>query len=395
MPALNYLKIVEIILTILYALFFIFLIYKIKFFHIEGFSKKAVVCVFLLKIMAGVFMYLIYTYYYTDRATADIFRYFDDSKVMYDTLWKKPFDFFRMIFSISNDSPYFDHYYSMMHNWYRVYESNIYNDSHTIIRINALMRVFSFGYFNVHTVFMCFLSLSGLVALYRFFVPYMKDKKRLLFFSVFLIPSVVFWGSGVLKEAILLFGMGTMLYTLSNLLERKSYIKNLFWLIISMLLLMYTKYYIFIIIVPLAIGYIWCKLTSEKYFYLKYSVVLLITIIAGLNIHLLFPDFNMLQILALKQNDFVGLAREMQSGSLINDDLLKPTLTDIFIHTPMAFYNTLVRPYIFEARSVIIIFAALENIFILFVLVVCIIFASGKIPYRSVFCFSVLFFVAA
>jgi len=82
-----------------------------------------------------------------------------------------------MLLGIGNDSPYFDAYYKEMNNWYRVFESNIYNDSHTIIRFNAAMRLFSFGYFNVHTVFMCFLSFTGLVALYRFFVRYFENKK--------------------------------------------------------------------------------------------------------------------------------------------------------------------------------------------------------------------------
>ncbi len=370
------------------------LIYKIKFFHIEGFPVKAIVTVFLLKILAGVAMYFIYTYYYTDRSTADIFKYFDDSKVMYDALWNKPSDFFKMIFSIQNDTPYFDYYYHQMNHWTRVYESNIYNDSHTIIRINAVMRIFSFGYFNVHTVFMCFLSLTGLTALYRFFAPYMKGKKRLLFLAVFLIPSVVFWGSGVLKEAILLFAMGIMLYSVSKLLNKKHVFHNFLWLLISLVLLMYTKYYIFIIIIPITIGYVWCRLTSEKYLYLKYTAVLLLFIVAGLNIHYIFPGFDMLKILAMKQNDFVGLAKAMNSGSLISDNLLQPTLSDVIVHIPVALYNSLVRPFIFEADSLVVLFAALENILILFLFIVCLVFASKKIRYKSEFLFCFLFFAA-
>ena len=215
----------EIFLPILYTLLFILLIYKLRFFAIEGFSKRSLIIVFLLKIAAGVFMYMIYTYYYTDRNTADIFKYFDDSKVMYDALWKHPLDSVKMLTGIGNDSPYFDVYYKQMNNWYRVFESNIYNDSHTIIRFNAFIRLFSFGYFNVHTVFMCFLSFTGLVALYKFFVVYMRDKKKELFFAVFLIPSVLFWGSGVLKEAILLFGMGVMLFNLGAMLSGSLKIK--------------------------------------------------------------------------------------------------------------------------------------------------------------------------
>lgn len=384
----------EIILTILYTLLFVFLILKIRFYHIEGIAVKAVVIVFLLKVLAGITMYFIYTYYYTDRVTADIFKYFDDSKVMFDALWNKPTDFFKMIFSIQNNTPYFDSYYHQMHNWYRVYESNIYNDSHTIIRINALMRVFSFGYFNVHTVFMCFLSLTGLIALYRFMVPFMTGKLKLLFIAVFLIPSVLFWGSGVLKEAILLFAMGMMLYTTGELLNKKQYVMNVFWLALSLLLLLYIKYYIFITIIPLTIGLIWCRLTSEKRFYLKYGLILVICIIIGFNIHHIFPDFNMMKILAMKQNDFVGLALSMKSGSLITDRLLQPTFTDIIFHVPISFFSTLVMPHIFESDSVIMILAALENIVVILIMIICLLFASKEIKHKSVFTFCLLFFIS-
>jgi len=103
---------------------------------------------------------------------------------------------------------------------------------------------------------------------------------------------------------------------------------------------------------------------------------------------------NMLQILAMKQNDFVGLAQATQSGSLISEDLLKPTVPDILVHTPGAFYNTLVRPYIFEANSLIILLAAIENLFIFVMIIICLIFSSRKISHKSVFIFCLLFFTA-
>ncbi|MBK6543548.1 MAG: hypothetical protein IPG10_20255 [Flavobacteriales bacterium] len=63
-----------------------------------------------------------------------------------------------------------------MNNWYRQYESNMYNDAHTTIRLNAFLRLFSFGHIHVHTVFACFLSTIGLVALYKAFVVRLKGQ---------------------------------------------------------------------------------------------------------------------------------------------------------------------------------------------------------------------------
>ena len=133
----------EVLLVAAYASFFLFLISRMKFFECEGISRKTIQCVFILKIFFGFCLYLIYTYYYTDRSTADIYKYFDDSKVLFDALFIHPKDYFQMLFGIDNDAPYFDVYYNQMNHWYREYDSNLYNDSHTIIRFNAAVRLLS------------------------------------------------------------------------------------------------------------------------------------------------------------------------------------------------------------------------------------------------------------
>src|SRR5271157_4721013 len=119
----------EYLLTLLYTLVFIVILRKVPFFRAEGLSKKTISLIFIIKILAGISMSLIYTYYYTDRRAADIFKYFDDSKVMYEALYRRPLDFLSMLTGIRNNNPYFDvHYYDVMNNWSRVYESNLYNE---------------------------------------------------------------------------------------------------------------------------------------------------------------------------------------------------------------------------------------------------------------------------
>ncbi|MCC6836969.1 MAG: hypothetical protein IT234_00405, partial [Bacteroidia bacterium] len=214
----------EIILSLAYTTFFVFLIQKIRFFELSGISKKWVTGAFLLKVIAGFAVWAIYTFYYTDRATSDIYKYFDDSKVIFDALKSNPSHYLAMLTGIGNDGADFNQYYYQMNFWARAHDTNVLNDSHTIIRFNALVRLFSMGYFNVHTVFMCFLSFIGLVAIYKTFSEFLIDKKKELFFVVFLLPSVLFWGSGVLKEGILFFALGVMIYNFNRLFELKAFI---------------------------------------------------------------------------------------------------------------------------------------------------------------------------
>jgi hypothetical protein len=368
----------EYLLTLLYTLVFIVILWKMPFFRAEGLSKKTISVIFIIKILAGIAMSLIYTYYYTDRRTADIFKYFDDSKVMYDALYHKPLDFLRMMTGIGNNSSYFnEHYYKLMNNWYRVYESNIYNESHTIIRFNALLRIFSFGYYNVHTVFICFLSLSGLTALYKIAIRYILNKSKELIFGIFLLPSVIFWGSGVMKEGLLFFGLGILIYHFLKILERFN-LKSTIWIIFSMALIYFTKFYVLAILIPVLIAYMWVSKTNNKYILVKYLTVFVLYIIAGLQIHHIIPEFDTLEILVLKQRDFIGLARSLNSGSLINIPILTPDLWSFIRNAPQAFFITMFRPFITEANSILILMAALENFIILIVLILAIVFFNWR-----------------
>jgi hypothetical protein len=298
----------EILLTILYSAVFIYIIYRASFFRATGLSFKLISGIFLLKVLAGVSLSLIYSYYYTDRQTADIFKYFDDSKYMFEALSTNPGDYFQMLFGIGNDTEHFNQYYVEMNNWFRVYESNIYNDSHTIIRFNALLRIFSFGYYNVHTVFMCFISLVGLMAIYKAFTPFVERNKKLLVLAVFFIPSIMLWGSGVLKEGLLIFGLGMLIYSFFKCVEGKVSVVRIAIILLAIFLLFYVKFYVLMALIPVLAAYWWTAKTGNKLSWVKYGSTILLCAIMGLNLHHIMPKYHLLNMLAHKQKDFINLA---------------------------------------------------------------------------------------
>ena len=180
--------------------------------RVPGISGHGLVALFGMKLLAGAALWAVYTHVYPDRHTADIFKYFDDSAVMHAALWERPLDFVRMLTGVGNDSPYFtERYYLVMNNWVRQYENNVYNDSHTMIRLNAVLRILSAGHYAVHTVFACAFSMVGLVALHRALDPWAQSLERGLAGAVFLWPSVLFWPSAPLKESLLMLGLGLFL----------------------------------------------------------------------------------------------------------------------------------------------------------------------------------------
>lgn len=304
-------SLLEIALSAGYTALFVFLIARLSFFRELGVSIRWVQLAFVFKVMSGVLLYLIYTRYYSDRSTADIFKYFDDSSVMFNAAFDKPLDFIRMMTGIGNDSAYFNKtYYSVMNHWNRPYGAAMSNDTHSIIRFNALARFFSLGYYNVHSVILNFLSLIGLSGIFLFLKRLVPSHKRILFLVVFFLPGVLFWGSGVLKEGLLFFGLGTLLYSFTRFISEDGRLrKGGYWwggvLMIAMFFLTTVKPYALLAIFP---GIFALRINQLMG---KGSWKTVLAVYAG-GVVLVFAGqmvgVNVLQKLVEKQTDFVALA---------------------------------------------------------------------------------------
>jgi len=85
------------------------------------------------------------------------------------------------------------------------------------------------------------------------------------------------------------------------------------------------------------------------------------------------------------------------SGSRIGIGKLDTTVQSLLAHSPAAFWNTLARPYPWEAGSLLLALPAIENVFILALLLASVIFSSrGKCDKRLFYpglCFVVLLFI--
>lgn len=276
-----------------------------------GIPRWAFVLAFSVKIGSGFFLTYIYSSHYTDRSTADIFKYYDDAKIMHKALSEKPADYFSMLSGVGNDNLYYDTtYYAKMNHWYKRNDFGNYNDNHTIIRLNALIMPLSFGSFHVHTVFMCFISFLGLFALYKFFLSLFKTKAFLIYLVVFFIPSVVFWGSGVLKEGLLLFSVGLLLLSFYELfiIKRISFKYGLLFFVSMFLLLINKNYLLLVLIPPLLAYYIALRFDIKRVFlfFALFHAMLFVLFYVGIKVGL---DKKPIALIVQKQKDFINLSK--------------------------------------------------------------------------------------
>ena len=267
---------------------------------------------FLLKLLFGLALWYIYVHHYKNRLTSDIFKYYDDGTILYNTIHHSFGNFIKMLTGIGDSSPEIQSIYNGMNSWANSYQSAFYNNSHFIIRLNALFLFFSQGHYGVHVIFMCFISLVGLVYLYKAFYPYLSDRHWGLFAAIFLFPSVLLWGSGILKEGIIFLGMGMSIYYLEKLLNKEgNAFKNIILIGLGLLLIFEAKAYVLLCLLPCFAAEFLIRRVSicGKHPAISYLVIVLLYLGIGFNLGLVSKKHDPLKMLAIKQLDFSRVTR--------------------------------------------------------------------------------------
>lgn len=322
---------------------------------------------FILKCSVGVALWAIYTYYYPFRGKGDTFRYFDDAMVLYGELWKNPSVYFRFLFGYGLEDPSLVPVFDRMNNWSSASTYGLANDTQTVIRLNMLIALISGGVYWVHLLFFNLLSLFGLIGVYGF-VSENFGRSRKLWWALVLLPSALFWGSGLLKEAPFLAAFGWYVWALSKSRDR------FLVLVISAVFLVVLKPYVLVSMLPGSIA--WALVQRFRWnAWVTSLLVVLPCFVISLNASILYPAGDLLYILSKKQEDFYNTA--INAGSTV---YIAP-VGDIwqFLKTiPNRIVYTFGRPFLWESKSVMYIPPAVEN----FVLLTAVLFALGKIILR-------------
>ncbi|MBL4593855.1 MAG: hypothetical protein JKX68_08580 [Flavobacteriales bacterium] len=362
-----------------------------SFFRDSHIPQHWFITIFGIKVILSILLTIIYTKYYTNRDTADIFKYFDDSLVMFNALKSNPIDYFKMLLGIDYDHSYFTaNYYQYMNHWTRPYSNNLISDSHIIIRFNAFVRLFSFGNLQVHNVFINFISLIGLTALFKAFKVVLQNKEKVLFYIVFLIPSVLFWGSGLLKESIIFFGLGLLIQNLFKIISDFK-ISYLLLIIVGFTLIIYTKLYIIIALLIPCLGYLinrFLQLKKPIYGYIIASILFVMAIYVA---PLIDAQLDFISQIAKKQQTFSRFVAEVPT----NSGILIPELTDgfsVLATIPNALLNTVIRPFLWECNSLFVWLSAFENLLIITFSIIAVFFRKRiRAAQKNILLFNLIF----
>jgi hypothetical protein len=308
----------DILFCLFYIVLFSVIILRRNWFNAGGFGNRHFLGVFYLKLLFGVVLWYIYTHIYKNRLTSDVFKYYDDARIMVGALHTNVKDYLTLLTGIGDSGIRYQNIYHCMNSWENGYGTTLYSNSHFIIRMNAIFWLFSRGHYGVHVIFMCFISFIGLIYIYKAFLPFLQDKRKMLFASIFLFPSVILWSSGVLKEGFIWLGMGISIYYFLQLFagnnkpERAvNRIYYISYIIIGFVILFESKAYVLLCIFPCFIALFlihklrYCKAHPG----ITFVTVLLCYMASSFLPHIFLQKESPLEMIWTKQVDFNRLSR--------------------------------------------------------------------------------------
>jgi hypothetical protein len=346
------------LITGAYLFLFLIVIRYSNFFRLEGVPRYWVSGIFVLKVLCGIALWLIYTYHYTYRGTSDAFRYFDDAMTLHATLRSEPSVYFKFLFGIGLDDPSLQVYFDQLRGWSSSYNYGLANDNPTVIRFNMVVALFSFGYYHVHTIFFNFFSLIGLCYLFKAFRLGSTRNERWIFVAVFGLPTVMFWGSGVLKEPILLLGLGHFFWGVMRI-ERQKFRKPLIAICFGFFLLLVIKPYVLFCMIPGVIFLLGSKFLKWNKLVL-FGIVHLIIFVLALFAGGFYSPGDLIYVLSKKRVDFYNVAKESGAGSMVQIPVLEHWW-ELMTRIPRNLLYTYFRPFVTEANGVFYWLASIEN----------------------------------
>lgn len=389
----------KLVIAFLFLIVILIIILKTDVFKLKHVSKKILVTAFVVKLLSAAFYFYIYTYHYTDKSKADMYRYYNDAEIMFSALKDNPKNYIKMIVGVntSSDDILYQNYYSKMESWFRSLDDIVGNDNRTIIRLCAFFMLFTFGSIYALKLIFVLLSFIGAVWIFKTLQTDDKFKSILLFIGIFFLPSLLFWSSSISKEAFLVFTLGGFLfYFKRNILSKSLNIKDLTLLILFLLLLFTIKKYVFFALLPALIGLILLKKFRLRKF-LTYATVYAIYVALLWNAQYILPNFNFVETFVQKQHDFINVAIYENAGSFFDLQKLKPDFLSFLTAIPAGYFSIFFRPFVFQTDNLLELVAGIENFIFFAFFIFTLFYADRKFKPSSEFwakIFFVFFFFA-
>lgn len=392
----QYYTLLDIFLFIVYFSITITLLFKYSKKYSVPTIRKYFLLGALLKILGGQALCLVYVFYYK---YGDTFRYFYFGNIFKDILLNhERYSFLDALF-MSNEE--FESLIS-----YKVdFNYGFMESSFIVNKITAIFSLFSFESFIVTTLFFSLFSFSGIWKLYVTFTRLYPKLYNEMAWSILFFPSVVFWGSGLMKDSICIGAIGWLTWALYSIFfdktdKRPSLIFASITGFISFWLIYKIKTYI--ILAYMAGFLFWYFLYFRDKIRNKIIRISLTPLIILMGIPILMlalqnfseelGKYAIENIASTATNLVSALSGREHAGSTYSLGTISPTIPGMLSKFPLAVNVTLFRPYIWEVRNPVMLVAAIESMIMIYVVFFTIKNTSLKKAVSAVINNNIIFF---
>ena len=367
------------ILPISILLLLVYITYRLRFFQLQELPRWAAPILFLIKIVFGFALWAVYTFYYTERSTSDIYKFYDDAHYVH-LAYRENKAAFVGLMAGSEDSS-LAVYTSQMKNWDRNFTKTVpFNENRFMIRLNALMMFISGENIHVHTILFCFLSFLGCMLLLKLFQHFIETGKKKWVVVTILFPSFLFWTSGGLKESLIILGLG--LFFQGFLFIRERGFMAVLSLLFGLLILMITKYFLLICLLPaLSAYYLFINRKSATQVIFKYTGVIVLTLVLLQVIAPISPKINFARTIEKKQSFAIHEAQYMKAGSYSAVPVVDSTIVSVASKLPIGLWDSMMKPYLWQSRNPVMLMSAAENIALIILFILALVYRDHKKTY--------------
>ncbi|HEY6502912.1 MAG TPA: hypothetical protein VIZ28_02950 [Chitinophagaceae bacterium] len=340
----------EYLLFVAYLVLFAWLVTKVKFFTRTGLSNSQLVILFLVKVMAGIFYGWMGIYYGNLAQMVDTWAYHHFGMEEYKLLGTNPKLYLTNLF--------YDPYPHGVENFFGS-TGSYWNDlkGNIVVKLLSIFDILSFGHYYVNVIFFSFLSLFGPIAVYRVMNDLFPGKKMIILLGMFLIPSFIYWTSGVYKEGLIFTGIGLIIYHLYFGWKDNHYsLKRWLGILFGLAILLVMRNYLMVLVLPAVLA--WLLATKwPKYGFAIFTGVYFFCGIAFFTARYINPRFDFPKAVVDKQQAFLRL----QGGaSAIPIKELEPTAGSFLKNTPQAVTLSFFRPFPGDVMHLLSLAASIE-----------------------------------
>lgn len=347
--------------------------YLIRPWVADGITKRYFLPALTAKIIGALALGFLYQFYYEGGDTFNFHTH--GSRHIWDAFVDSPAKGFDLLFSNGKNV-----------NGVYQYTSKIYffrdPSSYFVIRIAAFFDLITFSSYSATAVLF---SLVGFTGGWTFFITMYRlrpDLHKWIAAAILFIPSVVFWGSGLLKDTITFGCLGLLTYSLDKLYRRERMVSSGVLAVLCAFVIFSVKKYILLCFLPAAL--LWFYLRQVKT--IKSQMVKIMTVpflvlfIGGASYYSIvmvsegdrrYSLDKIAETAMITAYDIrYWTGRDAGSGYSLGE--LDGSFASMLKLAPQAVNVSLFRPYFWEVRNPLMLLSALEGtallLFTLFVL---------------------------